>query len=234
MSTFSEVVDTIVTRSGRPARRKDIESHVRATIRECQVEAVFARDLYEDTIVTDGTTPFIWERPVNLRIMKTVNFLNINTGEIIYPEYFPPGKIQKDIPFYYYGGPTYFAFSGLGDAGVNLNVAYYTYAPRFIYYAENSRPAFFDFDPDSETFNTWQYLSAGSYVSTLGSAALDEAARELVTNWLLFDWQHVIEEGGCAKIFKTVGDPRDRPAYALFKSFVGDLSRGERTETLGD
>ena len=221
---FSELVDRIVIRSGRPDRIADIRSYVHASIRECQMLAYFARDMTEDTI-TATAGPHIWERPANLRLMRTARY----PGDI-YPNFAGPGKRQLDEDYYYYGGSNYFAFSGIAT-GEEINVAYYSYAKRLAYYEDAVvpvRPAVYD-----EELETWTYLQAGSYVSTLGTDALDEAARNLVTNWLLLDWMDLIEEGGLAKIFKSVGDERSRTAFALFKSYQKDLKAGELIETLG-
>lgn len=225
MPTFSQVVDNVLKRGGRPARGLDAQAYVRASIRECQALAVFARDLIEDQFNTDGNDPYIWTRPATLRIVKT--FLYV--AKDIYPDYLPPGKIQRDQIYFYYGGPTYYALAGVGDTATEINVAYYAYARRFVYYAEADRPAFYDI-----TNEKWQYLDGGSFVDNLATTALEEAARDKVTNWLLFDWTELIEEGGIAKLYKNLGDPRATSAFALFKSFQKDLLKGERTETLVD
>lgn len=228
MPTFSQVVDNVLKRGGRPARGLDAQAYVRASIRECQVLAVFVRDLIEDKFNTDGTDPYIWTRPTTLRILKTFKYV----ARDIYPDYLPPGKIQQGQLHYYYGGPTYYVLNGVGNTAVEIGVAYYTYAPRFVYYAETTppiRPAFYDIDNSK-----WQYLQNGVYVDTLGSDTLNQAAQDLVTNWLLFDWTHLIEEGGLAKLYKNLGDGRSVSSFALFKSFQKDLLRGERTETLVD
>lgn len=230
MPTFSQVVDTVLKRSGRPARGLDAQSYVRASIRECQVTAVYARDLVEDKITTDGTDPYIWTRPQTLRILKTFAYLpGAKNYETIYPDYLPPGEIQQGQTHYYYGGPTYYVLAGVGDQPVDVAVAYYRYAIRFVYYNVDSRPAYYDIENGK-----WQYLGSGGYVDNLATPELEEAARDLVTDWLLFDWTELIEEGGLAKLYKNMGDERATSSFALFKSFQKDLLKGERTETLVD
>ena len=79
----------------------------------------------------------------------------------------------------------------------------------------------------------WQYLDAnGDYIDTLGTTLLDEAARALVTNWLIFDWFDLVLEGTLAKIFKINADQRAVSTFALFKSFEKDLLKGEVTASL--
>lgn len=233
MPTFSQVVDKVVQIGLRPGRRLDVQAYTRASIRECQVLAVFARDMIEDAFMTDKTEPFIWKRPAELRILKTLYYKSFN----IWPQYLPPGKIQRDEDYYYYGGPDYYALAGVHDKEVEVLVAYYAYAPRFTYYDANSRPAYYLIPPENDpnTEEKWQYLnSQGQYVDNLATPEEEEAARKKVTNWLLFDWTELIEEGALAKLFKVVNDDRATTSFSLYKSYQKDLLKGERTETLMD
>lgn len=219
---FSEAVDVVVERSGRLDRVNDIKAYINTSIRECQVLAYFARDLIEDTI-TATASPHVWTRPTRLRLLRTVRYPND-----VYPDLIMPGKRQQRKTFYYYGGPTYYAFAGaLSDA--DINVAYYLYSQRFTYYAATGdvRPAVYDRDEE-----TWAYLLDGAYVTTLGTDALDEAAEDSVSMWLLLDWFDLIIEGGLAKLFKQQGDERGLSTFALYKSFQSDLKAGEVFESL--
>lgn len=228
-NTYSAAVDRVVTRSGRPDRIQDIMGYVNQTIRECQALQYFARDLIEDQI-TPTTDPFIWERrviPYKLRVLRTVRY-----APDVYPDFVRPGKKQRDYgaetdnPYFYYAASTYFVF-----AGVTLNqafdVAFYIYHDRLPYYSEAVRPARYSIENVA-----WEYLDGANYVATLGSDALNEAAENKVTNWLLFDWFDVIVEGGLAKIFKNIDDVRSKASFALFKQLQQDILKGEHYETL--
>ena len=214
---FSELVDLVQLRSGRPGSRTlaDCQSYVRAAVRECQLKALFESDLIED-IITTTTDDYVWTTPRNFRVMRTVKY---NDGS--FPPFLPPGKRQLDETSYFYKASNYFVFVSTSSAD-DLEVAYYEYARYFKYYTVGNRPAIYDEETD-----TWTYLFEGNYISTLGSDTLDEAARELVTHWLFERWGSLIEEGGLAKIYKNVGDERAGSSFALFKSMQGDLLKGE-------
>lgn len=223
VNTFSAAVDDVLVRSGRPERRADAISYVRQTLRECQVykKVVFARDLIEDQL-TATTDPYIWDRPSELRILRTVKYSSQYDcrGQNIYPKFLRPGKIQESEDYFYYGGPNYYAFKGV-NVGGTIGVGYYSYFKKLPYYAADARPAVFDLNTDS-----WTYLTATTDVEK-------EAARALVTNWLLFDWYDLILEGALAKILKTVNDERAPSTFALFKSLQKDLMAGEEIDSLG-
>lgn len=214
---FSETVDLVQVRSGRPGLRTlaDCQAYVRAAIRECQMKALFESDLIED-VITTTTADYVWTTPRNFRVMRTVKY-----DDGAYPPYLAPGKRQLDETSYFYKASNYFVFVGTASAD-SVAVAYYNYARYFKYYAVGARPAVYDEETD-----TWTYLDGGSYIATLGTDELDEAARELVSNWLMERWGALVEEGGLAKIYKNVGDDRAGSSFALYKSMQGDLLRGE-------
>jgi len=220
--TFSAAVDNVVSRSGRPEKRQDIVSYARASIREIQTLKNFVRDLVEDQITATTDSPFTWTRPDKLRFMRTVRYRpGNNQVESIWPKFLMPGKVQKDVDYYYYGGPTYFVFVGVSK-DQEIDIAYYTYARTFVYYEdESNRPATYDLSTLS-----WSYLTASTDEEK-------EAARNEVTNWVLFHWPHVVEEGALAKVFKSIGDPKATSAFALYKSMQQDVLEAESFESFG-
>lgn len=221
---FSELVDEIITITGRSDKVEHIASLARGTIRECMNQQYFNRDLTEDQI-TATADPHIWTRPTNFRIMRTVKYPE-SAGFV---KEKPPGRIQENEDYYYYGGPTYFTFVGV-EADEKINVAFYSYAPYFKYKTSASvtREAIYDREA-----GTWTYLSGGTYISTLGSDALNEAAQNKVGNWLLLDWDHVIKEGTLTKLYQVTDDPRAQKHFAVYKSFMQDILKGEQYDTLG-
>jgi hypothetical protein len=224
-STFSALVDEAILRSQRRDRIADIVSYARSTIRECQVLAFFEQDMIEDSLTVD-VLPFQWARPLNLRTLLAAkpNEVTTRRGKDIWFKNRPPGEdALSEWYFLYLSGDT-FIFSGtelvLTDV---IDIAYFTYSRKFIYYATADRPA--TYDPETET---WSYSE--DYTTT----AEQETARALVQNWLLKYWYDLVLEGVLAKIFKTVGDERSRTAFALFKSMQKDLLSGERVIYLRD
>lgn len=222
LGTFSAVLDEAVKLAGRGiAARTQLASYARASMREPQVDNLFEKDLIEDTLTVDAN-PFIWTRPAEFRLFRTVKYT-----EETYPKYILPGRRQYDEVNFYYAASTYFVFNGLA-AGATFGVAYYSYFPKLVYFAADARPARYFAD-----LGEWQYLDGNSnYVDTLGSDDLDEAARALVTNWMLFDWNDLIMEGILAKQFKVQGDPRAPSHFALFKSMIKDLLQAEVTASI--
>lgn len=219
IGTFSSLIDDTVKLAGRGiAARSQLASYARSSMREPQVDNLFEKDLTEDSLTTNAD-PFIWERPAAFRVFRTVQY----TTEI-YPKYILPGRRQRDVDNFYYAASTYFTFKGL-EVGATFNIAYYSFFPKLVYFAADVRPARYFAD-----LGEWRYLDGnGDYVSTLGSDDLDEAARELVSNWILFDWYDLVMEGVLAKQFKVNGDPRAPSHFALFKSFIKDLLQAEVT-----
>ena len=224
--TFSALVDEAITRSNRRDRNSDIVSYARSTIRECQVLAFFEQDLVEDSLTVD-VLPFQWTRPLNLRAILAakpqVTFTR--RDKRMWFKQRVPGQIVRDEPYYLYLSGDTFVFTGNELAtGDIIDIAYFTYARKFVYYETASRPA--TFDPETET---WTYLAAYDIDDTTRANA-----QALVTNWLLQHWYDLILEGTLAKIFKTVGDERSKMAFSLYKAMQNDLKAGERVMYLSD
>lgn len=212
---FSEMVDNVVQKTGRRAAQDQVNiiGYVRQVMRECQMLAFFERDMTEDLLIADAE-PFNWTRPQNFRRMLAVAYRN--TGALngkIYPEYLIPGKRQRDHDYLYYAGPNYFTFKGIGKDG-EIEIAYFSYFRRYIYYAAGTRPAVYDWETEA-----WSYLQPDgeTYGPSLATPELEEEARDKVTNWLLTDWGETIAEGTSSKIFTAIDDPR---APKIFRSYV--------------
>lgn len=214
MLTFSQMVDAVIDRTGRGDRAQDVAAYINQTVREVQTLAFFAHDLVED-IAYVTTSPVTWDPPAYFRTMRAVNY----NGEI-WPKFAQPGQIQDRYAAYYYRAGTYFVFNGAG-LGTSIQMAYYSYAPRLLYYAEGARPATYDAEN-----GVWNYLTA----ITLGD---QEAARAKVSNWLIINHYDCIVEGALAKIYKSVGDQvRSATAFSLYKTMQAQLMASERTESL--
>lgn len=219
INTFSALVDDAVRRTGRTDRRADIISYARATIRELQSLRFFRRDMTEDQLTATGDG-YVWTYPTGLRTLRAVRYQIYNgRGEFIYPTLIGPSKKQREEDYYFYGGPGYYVFKGV-DNGTLIDVAYYSYLTALPYYESGSRPATYSLE-DAD----WSYLTAST-------DAEKEAARDLVTNWLIFDHYDFVLEGVIAKIFKTTGDERARSSFALYASYKNDLVALEPADAL--
>lgn len=219
INTFSAAVDDVILRSGRSDRQADIISFVRVTIRELQSLRFFRNDLTEDILIATSDN-YVWEYPQEFRVMRTVRYPHFDPrGQRIYPPEILPGQKQKDYTYFYYGGPGYYTFAGTSNLD-EIDVAYYSYLRKLAYYEAATRPARFYLET-----NDWEYLSAGT-------DAENEAAREKVTNWLLFNYYDYVVEGAMAKILKVVGDDRAPSSFALYKSYQMSLQDGEPSDSL--
>lgn len=214
---FSETVDNVLSRSGRTDMLAEAQVAVRSALKKAHSQEYFAKDLRE-LQVSVTTEDYIWNYPRFYRTMHTVRY-----GPAIYPRNLQPGKIQDGETQYFYQVSNAVVFVGIG-AGTELYIAYNVTNPKFQYYTENARPAKYD-----EVAETWSYLDNGSYVDSLATPELEEAAREKVTNWLLDEYQDMIEEGALATIFKLRGDDRSRTHFSNFNSWLKDLEALEST-----
>jgi hypothetical protein len=232
LPTFSQVVDNVASRTSRLDKFADIHSYVRSTIRELETLRLFKRAFVEEAVTVTGAsdTKFVWTHPNNFRVIKKGG-IHYPVSDI-WPENIPPGKRQSGEDEFWYGGNGYTVFKGV-DNDETINIAYYNYSPRFVYkrlptqtaslYSSYSlRNAYYDIDAAA-----WKYLDVDNvtYVSTLGvgQEAVELARREAATDWLLFYWTDLVEEGTVAKVFKTVEDTRARSSFALFSSLKNTL-----------
>ncbi len=224
--TFSSIIDEALALSGRGAASKNsILKYARSSMREAQIQAFFHRDRIELSI-TATAQPHIWTSPNTIRMIETVRY----PGNV-YPAFITPGKLQRDPSElqdeYYYAASNYYAFANI-DVGDTIDISYFSYFRSFIYYATAVRPARFDLDT-----LTWEYLdNDGNYVASLSTTALEEAARDKVTNWLIFNWTELVLEGTLAKQFKIIKDDKAGATFSLFERFKKDLLTAEPYESL--
>jgi len=171
--------------------------------------------MIEDQLTTTAA-PFVWTRTSKFHQFRTVEY-PAQTGFItnrIWPKLLIPGiHLEGEIHYYYFSGDS-IVFAGLEVGGL-INVAFFEYFKRLKDYPDPAtRPAVWDFE--TETFT---YLAAFDINDTTRANA-----RDLTSNWMLQYWNHMIVEGGKAKIFLSTKDiDRSRPSFSLYKSYQDDL-----------
>jgi hypothetical protein len=232
INTFSAAVDDTIARAGRPDRKADVISFVRTSIRELQVQHFFQRDFVEDQINATAD-PFVWDVPDGtFRRMWTVRYPNQldSRAQAIYPRPVRPSRAHRGKDYFYYRSGDSYVFKGHGASATlpqPIDIAYHAYLIKLQYYdltvTGTERPAIFVLED-----NAWTYASAYSTTD-----ALKAQARDLVTNWLLFDWYDAVVEGAMAKLLKVTGDERAVSSFALFSSFKKDLLLGETRSVQG-
>jgi len=226
IKTFSAIVDSIIARTGRIESRADIEAFVRLSIRETQVLAFFNRDLMEEQL-QPSTDPFVWPLPDRFRQFRAVEYpTQIDSrGNTVFPDEIVPGLRQQSKRHYYYHSGDSVVFvghaPGLAANGVSLiNLAYYRYFLPLVYMVVDSRPARYLLD-DTTGLAAWEF-------NAIGLTPEQEAAKKAqVTNWLIFNWDGVIEEGGLAKLYKSIGDERASASFSLYKQLQRDVIGNE-------
>ncbi len=216
---FSELVDTIIQRTGQGAARKqaDIVAYANSTLRELIMKALFHRDFYEDS-ETATAQPHVMQKPTRFRQMRAVKYQTSG----IYPKFCFPGVDLAKYDYSWYAADTYFVFAGM-EVDETIALAYYRYPRRFTYYVAAERPATY-----SELTESWSYLAAYDTNDTVRATA-----RDLVGHWLLQYWNEVVQEGTMAKILKNVNDQqRASNSFALFKDLQGDILKAESYESI--
>lgn len=196
---FSEMVDSIISRSGRGDKKVDIVDYINSTIRECQAKGLFFKDLKEDVVPLTNSDPLIWFPPKpGFRQLRTAQFPDLS-----YPPLKQPGRVQRnDVPpsnpqflsgdAYYYAATDYFVFVHCGtlttiDTNWNNNfigVAYYIWQPRLKYYPAGQRPAVFDPDQAQQDQAALNLNSPGWTFFDLTNAA-DASTALIRKNWTL-------------------------------------------------
>ena len=233
VNTYSAAVDLVISRSKRADRRSDIISYVRTTVRELQATGLYENDLVEDQLSNINTDPYVWDAPINLRQMVTVSYPSIvdQQGNPIHPRYIGVGKRQLRYDYFYYRSGSSYVFAGHQGTSASptlINVAYLEYTTLMNYFGSTTaRPARYMLDEDLGT-SAWEYAD-----SVAPTDAAELAARQLVTNWILFNWFDVVVEGALAKLYKTTQDERAVSTFALFKSLQTTFHQGEQQAAMG-
>lgn len=234
---FSEIVDSVVSRSGRKDRLLDIVDYVNGTIRECQAKGLFYKDGYEDEIPVALVDPLIWTPSYAIRHLRTVKY-----SDLSYPRLRQPGKVQQCQEQYYYAAGNYYVFVGSsGSSWTDPTLPGYVYVysylwqPRLKYYAVGLRPA--TYDDEAQVWTYYNLIGVAGVSPTLQQdwtqAANQPQALLYVTNWLLTDHREMIKEGTLAKLFKSVGDnARANLAYQLYIELRRDFVATELQESL--
>lgn len=227
MTTFSQLVDSIVTEVRRPDLLDDVASYLRQTIRELHFtpekgNVITYRDnMVEDQLTADSASGFKWAipNPATFQMMQAVRFDSLfsRDAEFVYaPEVLPGRALQNRTVFYYRAGNIYY-FSGYGGLNSIISLAYYEYPRQLKYKEVADRPATYDVELG------WSYKSDWD---TNDDMRLD--ARNLSSNWLLLRWADVLAEGLRAKVYKRVSDDaRARTCYSLYSQLRQGLFTSE-------
>lgn len=219
--TFSAIVDTVVTRSGRVDRVLDIVSYARLTMRELESLTHFSRTI-EEHLVVPTNDPYVWDRPANYRVMVAVKYPDLidSQGKAVYPKAITVGKATDTYDCAYYPSGNSYVF--FGHQNTRIALAFYAFLPILPFFpVVSDRPA--RFVQDSTTGEEkWVYSGDNGL-----NATAQTAAQTKVQNWLIDRWFDLILEGTLAKLYKLVGDERQLSTYALYKQLQNTLLASE-------
>lgn len=240
MTTFSQAIDKLVIESARQDLRLSIETWMNQTIRDVHAANVpgqqampvkFGANLIENIIATTSDNMYVWPIP------------NRNRHQLLIAAYYPdvdkyahlvtPGTInlgsqEVDYPYIVYRSGDNYVFDGYGETGSQIQLAYYEYPKRLIYYVStiNNRPATYDDATELYTYNT-------TYNPNIPPNDHD-AALALTTNWLLERWEDLIMQGTRSKIYnRTADDIRAKSSYSAYMEQRPVMVAAESMEFIG-
>ena len=234
MTTFSELVDQMVSETRRPDLLAEICSYVNQTIRELHFSpekgsAVFLRDnLREDQLTANADSGFYWTIPKQsvyqgLKAVRYDTLSNVCEGKYVWAKEMPVGRGMNHEPYYYYRSGLNVYFYGYGGNSALISLAWYEYPLNCKYYPpDNTRPAEYN-DSDG-----WTY-PAGASTPT------DQAiAQAQCSNWILLRWDALTTEGVRAKVYKRLSDDsRSKTSYSMYTTLRQGFYSSENADISG-
>lgn len=227
-TTFSQLIDSMVNETKRFDLAVEIATYLNQTIRELHFRAdtnailLYPANYNELQLTVDSDSSFGWTipSPATFQKLESVQYPDVYDCVIgrqgVWPDLIVPNRTSSQLHHYYYQVGNQFIFSGYGGINNRVNLGYYAYPARLVYYPVANRPAQYD------DLNGWTY---GTGIDTDEEKAAAEAA---VSNWLLLRWDSVIEEGLRAKVYKRVSDDvRSKTCYSLYQSLRQGLWTAE-------
>lgn len=227
MTTFSQIVDSLIAESRRPDLKADIVTYVNQTIRELHLKDDSSTILYSDNLIellltpTDGNivdNRFVWDIPAPQGFQHVEAVYYPLVGE--YARKRKPSSIflHEDDPYVWYRTGPALAFSGFGGSGAEILLAYFQFPRRLTYFSTATRPAVWN-----EANESFAYLPAYDIDPTTRANARNQS-----TNWILDRWEDVVMQGTRAKLYaKLADDVRMRQAYSAFEKWKASMIAAE-------
>lgn len=232
MTTFSQLVDDMVSETKRPDLVSEISRYLNETIREIHASedrnaTIFYRENYhEDLLDADVESGFQWDipAPANFQKLTAIKYVNVfdEDGIQVWASETTPGRHLKALTYYCYRVAGTFVFAGYGGVDTQIALGWYEFPRSLKYKAVADRPASYD-DEDGWT-----------YADGINTDELELGARELTSNWLLLRWKNVLAEGLRAKVYKRLSDDtRARTSYSMYQALRHGLWTSETAEIYG-
>lgn len=229
MTTFSQLVDDMVSETKRPDLVSEIARYTNQTIRELHFSpdrnaAIYYPENFREQLLTASSeSGETWEiqNPTQFQKMVAVSYPTVfdRDGNAVWAVETVPGRHLNQLDHYFYRAGGTFVFSGYGGINSQIAICWYEFPPGLKYKAAAARPASYDLE------------SGWSYADEVNTPELEEAARLVTSNWILQRWADVVTEGVRAKIYKRLSDTeRARTSYSLY----GSLRQGLWTSETGE
>lgn len=226
MTTFSQLVDKLVSETKRPDLVSDIATYLNQTIREVHftpdrgASLLYMDNFRESQLTANVETGFTWDlpNPGTFQKMQVVGYPSVydRLGNDVYAEEVVPGRHLAEKTNYFYRVGQTFVFSGYGGVDSLVNVGWFEFPRSLKYYTPATRPAEYDVELG------W------TYPPEVNTPELEAAAQTLTSNWLLMRWEEVLAEGLRAKVYKRTSDTeRARTCYSLYGSLRQGLWTSE-------
>jgi len=226
MTTFSQLVDSIVSECKRPDLHSDIQRYLNQTIREVHFSEdrnailKYAMNFREELVTATLEAAQTWNvpNPANFQQMESVKYFDSldSDGDPIWANLVVPNRNLNGLRGFYYRVADCFVFSGYGGIGARIGLGWYEFPRSLTYKVEAARPA------------SYSDESGWTYADGIVTDEEKEGARELTSNWLLLRWKDVLAEGLRAKVYKRLSDDtRSRTCYSLYQSLRHGLWTAE-------
>lgn len=216
MTTFSQMVDSLVAESLRPEQKANIPGWINQTIRELHTDdngmAVgLSGNLVEELLTAVGDEGYVFDLPKPHRFQK-IESVWYDGAQIYARERTPSsaylGAEEINGSKYFYRTGNGIAFNDYGGNGAGIRLAYYQYPRKLTYYAAPLRPCAW-----SDQFEAFAYLP--TYDNTE-----DERlnAQDLCTNWILQRYEELVLQGSRQKLYaRLADDTRSKTSYSMYK-----------------
>lgn len=232
MTTFSQLVDAIVSETKRPDLVTEIARYLNQTIREMHFTtdrnaAIFFRDNYKEELVNVGSVEsgFGWPipDPSTFQGMAAVKYPDsFDRDGAIWPEEVTPGRHLNGRTNYFYRVGGAYVFAGYSGVNASIALGWYEFPPSLKYRLPAARPAEYDVE------------SGWTYADGVNTDELKAGARAVTSNWILLRWAEVVAEGVRAKVYKRLADTeRARTCYSLYGSLRQGFFTSETAELGG-
>lgn len=227
MTTFSQLVDSIVAECRRPDMVAEIATYVNQTIRELHFDSENNKILYfndnfrESQLTAIGESGFSWAIP-NAAVFQKLKTVAYATkvdyeGKPTWPQRTTPGRHLNQMKSYYYQAGNQFFFNDYGGNGALINVGWFEFPRSLVYQPSDSRLVLWD-----------EVEQLFEYDPSLTTPEAKEAALERATNWILNRHDMVVAEGARAKVYKRLSDTeRARTSYSMYMSLRGGFWSNE-------